>query len=200
MHSPPHRRFPVFFFYLGFALFYIHTYIYLSIYIFDLGYSVSIHFPGEGGRRGVGGVRVAGLDSTLCLCDASDGACCYMLTVARRNPPSPLLPTPLLHILLLLLLLHISGHPPSSAGSPPPARPTHLPPPQHLCLMSAIDSMKELERTRELQPKAEHCIKNKERVLPFYSVSMWGFFCFVFLFLFVSDRSSLCLAVEGPPD
>lgn len=33
--------------------------------------------------------RVAGVESTLCLCDASDGACCNMLTVAHRTPSHP---------------------------------------------------------------------------------------------------------------
>lgn len=32
---------------------------------------------------------MAGVESTLCLCDASDGACCDMLTVAHRTPSHP---------------------------------------------------------------------------------------------------------------
>lgn len=99
----------------------------LLFYLFTLFYL----FPVFWGRPGA---RV-----WLCPCDASDTACCNMLTVEHCTAPPPLpisQPTSSSSSSMFLETLH---HP--------------LAPPQHLCLVSTSDRMKELERTHELKPK-----------------------------------------------
>lgn len=65
-------------------------FVFCSSFLFRFAFYYFPHCSGENGWRGV--------ESTLCLCDASDGACCNMLTVAHRttphSPPPPYFWTP----------------------------------------------------------------------------------------------------------
>lgn len=131
---------------------------------------------------------MAGLESTLCLCDASDGACCNMLNVAHCTPTTP----------------HPTPHPPPSYFWTPSI--VRWLPPQHLCLVSATNSMEELEGTHESQhepqPKPAYCSgsNNKKKSTCCFTVSPCGLLRSRATDFLYSDINANSISAKGPWD